>query len=253
MILDLANEQDPVLEDLGGGAEEIEVKEIETRSEAMLIVHIVIDTRDAMGANAVNTMAEAVAPLIEEITGGKVLLRILTNLADKRLAKARATFDKESLGDEESVDRIMDAYEFARSDPYRCATHNKGVMNGIEAVALATGNDTRALEAGAHSYATLNGGYEPFTKWEKNENGDLVGEIEIPVGCGDYRRIHSSESRGSGLPKDIGGGFLQGAGRGYGCCGSCSELSGVESSCKRGDSGGPYASTREEHRFLYGG
>lgn len=183
-ILELANQQDPVLEDLGGGAKEVEVVDIETESGKMVVVHLIVDTRDAMGANAVNTMAEAVAPLIEDITGGRVLLRILSNLADKRIARAQATFDKEALGGEDSVQGIIDAYNFAAADPYRCATHNKGIMNGIQAVALATGNDTRALEAGAHSYATLKGGYEPLTRWEKNEDGDFVGKIEIPVAVG---------------------------------------------------------------------
>ncbi len=183
-ILELANQQDPVLVDLGGGAKDLEVREIDTKSGKMLIVHLIIDTRDAMGANAVNTMAEAVAPLVEKITGGNSLLRIISNLADKRICRARAFFDKDELGGEETVDGIIKAYHFADADPYRCATHNKGIMNGIQAVALATGNDTRALEAGAHAYASLNGRYRSLTRWKKNENGNLVGGIEIPISAG---------------------------------------------------------------------
>lgn len=183
-ILELANEQDPKLIELGGGAEEIELREIDTKSGKMLIVHLIIDTRDAMGANAVNTMAEAVAPTIEQITGGNVILRIISNLADERIARAKATFDKEKLGGEETVERILKAYHFAAGDPYRCATHNKGIMNGITAVALATGNDTRALESGAHAYAARTGEYEPLTTWRKDDEGNLVGEIEIPISAG---------------------------------------------------------------------
>lgn len=183
-ILKLANEQDPVLVDLGGGAKDLEVREINTDSGKMLIVHLIIDTRDAMGANAVNTMSEAVAPMIERISGGRTLLRIISNLADRRKAKARAVFDKKELGGEEVVDGILKAYHFASADPYRCATHNKGIMNGIQAVALSTGNDTRALEAGAHAFAATNGSYDSLTSWRKKDNGDLVGEIEVPIAVG---------------------------------------------------------------------
>lgn len=183
-ILELANQQDQVLIDLGGGAEDLEVREIQTPDEKMIIVHLIIDTRDAMGANIVNTMAESVAPMLEQITEGKSLLRIVSNLADKRIARAKATFNKKELGGEEVVNKILKAYQFAASDQYRCTTHNKGVMNGIEAVALATGNDTRALESGAHSFAALNGEYKSLTTWKKDENGNLVGEIEVPISAG---------------------------------------------------------------------
>lgn len=183
-ILELANQQDQMLIELGGGAEDLEVRKIETESGSMLIVHLIIDTRDAMGANIVNTMCEAVAPLIEEATEGRVFLRIISNLADKRIARAKAVFDKDELGGEKAVEGILKAYHFAAADPYRGATHNKGIMNGIDAVALATGNDTRALEAGAHSYAALSGEYKPLTSWKKNDRGDLVGEIEIPISAG---------------------------------------------------------------------
>lgn len=183
-ILELANEQDPVIVELGGGAKDLKIREIETPRGAMIIIDLIIDVRDAMGANVVNTMAEAVAPLIEKITGGRVYLRIVSNLATHRLARAKAVFDKEAVGGEEVVDGILEAYAFAASDPYRCATHNKGVMNGVVALALATGNDTRALESGAHSYSAIGGNYRPLTSWTKDEEGNLIGEIEIPVAAG---------------------------------------------------------------------
>jgi len=183
-IIKLANEQDPFLISVGGGARDLEAKVIDTTRGKMLIVELYVDCKDAMGANVVNTMAEAVAPLIEEITGGIVLLRIVSNLATLRLARASAIFDKDTLGGEDVVDAILDAYAFAEADPYRCATHNKGIMNGITAVVLATGNDTRAIEAGAHAYAARNGRYCSLTKWEKNPEGDLVGSIELPLAVG---------------------------------------------------------------------
>ena len=183
-ILKIANEQDPVLVKLGGGAKDVGVRVIDTIVGPMVITHLYVDCRDAMGANAVNTMCEKVAPLIEDLTGGKVYLRIISNLADRRLARASVVIRKEDVGGEEIVDGIVSAYAFAAADPYRCATHNKGIMNGIIAVALATGNDTRALEAGAHAYAAITGRYSPLTTWEKNENGDLVGTIELPIAVG---------------------------------------------------------------------
>jgi len=137
-----------------------------------------------MGANAVNTMVEAVAPMVEQISGGRVYLRIISNLAVKRLARAKATFTKEALGGEDVVDGIVKAYAFAVADPYRCATHNKGIMNGVSAVVLATGNDTRAIEAGAHAYAARLGHYTSLSTWEKDANGDLVGTIEMPMAVG---------------------------------------------------------------------
>ncbi|MEM2841734.1 MAG: hydroxymethylglutaryl-CoA reductase, degradative [Thermoproteota archaeon] len=183
-ILSKANEQDPVLVKLGGGARDLEVRVAESDLGPMVITHLLVDVRDAMGANAVNTMAEAVAPLIEKLTGGKVYLRIVSNLAVYRLARAKAVFDKEALDGEDAVEGILYAYHFAKSDPFRCATHNKGIMNGIIAVALATGNDTRALEAGAHAYAARTGRYQPLTTWEVNSDGDLVGTIELPLAVG---------------------------------------------------------------------
>jgi len=183
-IIKLANEQDPFLISLGGGARNLEAKVIDTIRGKMLIVELHVDCKDAMGANVVNTMAEAVAPLIEEITGGIMLLRIVSNLATLRLARASATFDKNTIGGEDVGDAILDAYAFAEADPYRCTTHNKGIMNGVTAVVLATGNDTRAIEAGAHAYAARNGRYCSLTKWEKNSEGDLVGSIELPLAVG---------------------------------------------------------------------
>jgi hydroxymethylglutaryl-CoA reductase len=183
-ILDEANAQDPVLASVGGGAKDLDAKVISTTVGPMLIVELQVNCRDAMGANAVNTMAEAVAPLIERITGGHVYLRIISNLATKRLARAWCTVPKEALGGEEVVDGIVNASAFAAADPYRAATHNKGAMNGIIAVILATGNDHRAIEAGAHAYAALNGKYTSLSTWEKTENGDLKGTIELPMAVG---------------------------------------------------------------------
>ncbi len=183
-FLEIANEKDPILVKFGGGARDIEVRIIDTPVGKMVITHLLVDCRDAMGANAVNTMAETIAPLIESITGGKVYLRIISNLATKRIARARAIFSKDALGGEEVVEGILQAYAFAFGDPFRATTHNKGIMNGIIAVALATGNDTRALEAGAHSYACITGKYLPLTTWERNEDGDLVGTIELPLAVG---------------------------------------------------------------------
>ncbi|MEK4246894.1 hydroxymethylglutaryl-CoA reductase, degradative [Psychrobacillus sp. FSL K6-2684] len=183
-ILANCNLQDPTLVKLGGGAKDLEVHLINTVRETMLVIHLIVDTKDAMGANAVNTMAEAVSPLIEKITGGRVVLKIITNLADKRLIRARGVFSAESLGGPEVVKNIVSAYEFADADPYRAATHNKGIMNGITSVVLATGNDTRAVEAGAHSYAARSGRYRSLTTWEMNEEGNLVGSIELPMAVG---------------------------------------------------------------------
>ncbi len=182
-IIERANECDPILVKIGGGCKDVEARVIDTMVGKMLIVHLLVDVKDAMGANAVNTMCESVAPFIEKITGGKVYLRIISNLATYRLARAKAIFKKEAIGGEEVVEGIMNAYAFAVADPYRCATHNKGIMNGISALIIATGNDFRAVEAGAHSYAAL-GGYKPLTTYEINKDGDLVGTIELPLAAG---------------------------------------------------------------------
>ena len=183
-ILRICNEKDPVLVSFGGGAKDVEVRLIDSAEGPMVIVHLLVDTLDAMGANAVNTMAETVSPYIEELTGGIAELRILSNLADRRVVRARATWKKEAVGGVEVVEKILSAYAFAAADPYRAATHNKGIMNGIIPVVLATGNDTRAIESGAHAYAARNGRYTSLTTWEKNAEGDLVGCIEMPMAVG---------------------------------------------------------------------
>jgi len=183
-ILKKANDQDPMLVSLGGGAKDLGVKVLSSLKGPMVIAELLVNTGDAMGANAVNTMAEAVAPMVEEITGGRVFLRIISNLADRRLVRASAVFDRETVGGDEVVDGIVYAYAFADADPYRCATHNKGIMNGVIAVGIACGQDIRALEAGAHSYASRSGKYKPLTTWEKNSDGDLVGTLEMPMAVG---------------------------------------------------------------------
>jgi len=183
-ILKKANEQDPLLNSLSGGAKDVTAKVVQTTRGPMLVTELHVDCRDAMGANAVNTMAEAVAPMIERVTGGRVYLRIISNLATQRLARARCVVPKNVVGGEEVVDGIVDACALAAADPYRAATHNKGILNGIIAVVLATGNDHRAIEAGAHAYAALNGRYTALAVWEKNEEGNLAGSIELPIAVG---------------------------------------------------------------------
>ncbi|MDQ8032024.1 MAG: hydroxymethylglutaryl-CoA reductase, degradative [Bordetella sp.] len=185
-----ANERDRVLIGLGGGCQDIEVQVFpDTPRGPMLVLHLIVDVRDAMGANTVNTMAEAVAPLIEEITGGRVRLRILSNLADLRLSRARVrltpqTLDTPERSGAEIIEGVLDAYVFAAVDPYRAATHNKGIMNGIDPVIVATGNDWRAIEAGAHAYACRDGRYTSLTHWEKDASGALVGTLEMPMPVG---------------------------------------------------------------------
>lgn len=184
-ILEIANKQDPLLIKLGGGAIDIEVKVLDTKVGNMVITHLIVDTRDAMGANAVNTMAEAIAPYLEEWTGGRVNLRILSNLAERRLVRARVRVKKDVIkGGPGVVDDIISAWAFADADPFRAATHNKGIMNGISAFVIATGNDFRAIEAGAHSYAARTGRYRSLSHWEKDGSGDLIGTIELPMATG---------------------------------------------------------------------
>ncbi|WEG08682.1 hydroxymethylglutaryl-CoA reductase, degradative [Microbacterium horticulturae] len=183
-LLALANAQDPMLVSLGGGAFDVTVRAVPTRAGVQVILHLHVDVRDAMGANAVNTMAEAIAPRIAEIAGTRTLLRILTNKADQRLTRARGVFDAELLGGAQVVDDIVAASAFAEADPYRAATHNKGIMNGITAVVLATGNDTRAVESGCHSHAARTGNYRALSQFEKNDDGDLVGTLEVPLAVG---------------------------------------------------------------------
>ena len=183
-VLKKANEQDPVLVSAGGGARDLDAKVINTTQGPMLIAELHVDCRDAMGPNAVNTMAEAIAPTIEKVTGGRVYLRIISNLATKRLVRAWCIVPKEAVGGEKVVDGIVNAYAFAAADPYRAATHNKGILNGIIAVIIATCNDHRAVEAGAHAYAVKNGHYGALSTWEKNKDGDLVGSTELPMAVG---------------------------------------------------------------------
>ena len=183
-ILNIANQQDPMLISKGGGAKDLRVRILPSLTGTMVIAELMVDCRDAMGANVVNTMAESVASVLEKLSEGRANLRIISNLADRRVARASVRISKEALGGEAVVDGIVDAYAFAAADPYRCATHNKGVMNGVTAVCLATGNDTRAIEAGAHAYASRTGHYSPLTRWNKNDNGDLEGFIEIPAAVG---------------------------------------------------------------------
>ncbi|HVH15580.1 MAG TPA: hydroxymethylglutaryl-CoA reductase, degradative [Candidatus Angelobacter sp.] len=183
-LLNKANQQDPTLVSKSGGAKDLRVRILPSLAGTMVIAELLVDCRDAMGANVVNTMAESVAPILEKLSGGHANLRIISNLVDRRIARATAFFGKEDLGGEDVVERIVQAYAFAAADPHRCATHNKGVMNGVTAVCLATGNDTRAIEAGAHAYAARTGHYSPLTRWRKDENGDLEGLIEIPAAVG---------------------------------------------------------------------
>ena len=183
-ILKLANSKSNTLSKMNKGAKEIAYKEIDTPSGNMLIVELLIDVGDAMGANVTNTMCEAVSPLIEKITGGRALLRILSNYSTRRMVKAKAIFEKESVGGEDVVDNIVLAFEFADNDVYRAVTHNKGIMNGIISVANAVGQDSRAIEAAANAYAAISGKYRSLSKWSKDDDGNLVGILEIPLSVG---------------------------------------------------------------------
>ncbi|KAG2480875.1 MAG: 3-hydroxy-3-methylglutaryl-coenzyme A reductase [Nitrosopumilales archaeon] len=183
-ILEIANSQSNTLSKIGKGAKEVSCREIQTDSGKMLIVELLIDVGDAMGANVTNSMCEAVAPLIGKLTGGKTLLRILSNYSTRRMVKATAIFDKEGVGGEEIVDNIILAFQFAANDVYRAVTHNKGVMNGTISVANATGQDSRAIEAAANAYAARSGKYSSLTEWSKDAEGNLVGKLELPLSVG---------------------------------------------------------------------
>jgi hydroxymethylglutaryl-CoA reductase len=189
-ILGMADEIDPVMTDLGGGARDLEVRTFaDSPAGPMIIVHLIYDTRDAMGANAVNSAVERIAPLLEDMTGGRAHLRIISNLADRRLARASCRIPTAALafGDfsgEQVRDGIVEAWAFAATDPYRAATHNKGIMNGVDAVVIATGNDWRAVEAGAHAFAARDGHYRPLSRWWVDSEGALVGELEMPLAVG---------------------------------------------------------------------
>ncbi len=185
-----ADDIDPILKKLGGGARDLEVRIIENSPIGdFLVIHLIYDVRDAMGANAINTACEKLAPRIEKLTGGRVHLKILSNLSDQRMARVRCTVPVASLAFDdfsgEAVrDGIIEAWAFAASDPYRAATHNKGIMNGVDAVVIATGNDWRAIEAGAHAYAARNGKYTSLSTWGKDADGNLVGTLEMPMAVG---------------------------------------------------------------------
>jgi hydroxymethylglutaryl-CoA reductase len=189
-LLRKASELDPVLARLGGGPRDLVVREIhDSPIGAFLVLHWLVDVRDAMGANAVNTIVERMAPDIEQLTGGRVHLRILSNLADQRLARASCTIPLEKLAfneftGEQVRDGILEAWALAAADPYRAATHNKGIMNGIDAVVLATANDWRAVEAGAHAYASRSGRYTSLSTWTKDSQGNLTGSLELPMAVG---------------------------------------------------------------------
>ena len=183
-ILILANSKSNTLSKMNKGAKEISCKVIDTPSGKMLIAELLIDVGDAMGANITNTMCEVVSPLIEKITGGKTLLRILSNYSTRRIVKAKAIFEKEAVGGEKVVDNIILAFEFADNDVYRAVTHNKGIMNGIIAVANAVGQDSRAIDAAANAYAAKSGSYRSLSKWSKDDDGNLVGILEIPLSVG---------------------------------------------------------------------
>src|SRR5688572_1296149 len=208
-LLSEADTIDPVLKKFGGGARDLEVRIIESSQiGAFLVVHLIYDVRDAMGANAVNTACERLAPRVEAITGGKVHLRILSNLADRRIARARCTIPVNELAFQEFAgetvrDGIIAAYAFAAVDPYRAATHNKGIMNGVDAVVIATGNDWRAIEAGAHAYAARSGKYTSLSTWNIGADGNLVGTLEMPMAVGivrsEERRV-GKECRSRGTP-----------------------------------------------------
>ncbi len=189
-LLAIADDVDPILKKLGGGAKDLEVRIIENSPiGAFLVVHLIYDVRDAMGANAVNTACEKLAPHLEKITGGRVHLKILSNLSDRRMARAKCVIPVDALkfdnyAGELVRDGIIEAYAFAEADPYRAATHNKGIMNGVDAVVIATGNDWRAIEAGAHAFAAQSGRYTSLSTWGKDENGNLVGTLEMPMAVG---------------------------------------------------------------------
>jgi hydroxymethylglutaryl-CoA reductase len=189
-LLAIADEIDPILKKLGGGARNLAVRVIEDSPiGAFLVVHLIYDVRDAMGANAINTACEKLAPQLEKITGGRVHLKILSNLSDRRMVRARCTIPVDELkfnhyAGEFVRDGIIEAYAFAASDPYRAATHNKGIMNGVDAVVIATGNDWRAIEAGAHAYAARNGRYTSLSTWSKDAEGNLAGTLEMPLAVG---------------------------------------------------------------------
>ncbi len=189
-LLNLANLQDPTLVELGGGARDLDVRLLDTLSGIMLIVHLYVDTRDAMGANVVNTMAETLGPIVAEIANGDTICQIVSNLSDRRLVKVRFVINhvdclaRAGFSGEKAAERIIQAYHFAEADPHRAATHNKGVMNGIDGILIATGNDWRAVEAGIHAYAARNGRYTSISTYSRDDEGRLIAEMEVPMAIG---------------------------------------------------------------------
>ena len=203
-IIKLANSKSNTLSKMGKGAKEVSCKEIDTPSGKMLIVELLIDVGDAMGANVTNTMCESVSPLIEKVTGGRALLRILSNYSTRRLVKAKAVFEKNAVGGEKVVDNIIAAFEFADNDVYRAVTHNKGIMNGSIAVANAVGQDSRAIEAAANAYAAKTGVYRSLSKWCKDDAGNLIGTLEIPLSVGIVGGIANVHSVAKACTKILG-------------------------------------------------
>jgi hydroxymethylglutaryl-CoA reductase len=189
-LMDAIEDVDPILKKFGGGPRDIEVRLIEdSKIGPFLVLHVIYDVRDAMGANAINTACERISPLVEEITGGRVHLKILSNLADRRLSEANCIIPLEALAfdsfsGEQVRDGIIEAWAFAEVDPYRAATHNKGIMNGVDSVVIATGNDWRAVEAGAHAYAVKEGKYTSLSTWGKDDKGNLIGHLSMPMAVG---------------------------------------------------------------------
>ncbi|MGI6177645.1 MAG: hydroxymethylglutaryl-CoA reductase, degradative [Eubacterium sp.] len=183
-LIEIANKVDPVLISFGGGCIDIQPRIVDSAVGTLVVTHLLIDCKDAMGAQSINAMAEAVAPELEKITGARANVKVLSNLAVHRLVRSRVLVSKEDLGGEDIVDKFISAYAFANADPYRATTNNKGIMNGMIPVVVATGNDTRAVESGVHAYASISGRYRPVAVWEKNKDGDLEGSIEVPMAVG---------------------------------------------------------------------
>ncbi|MBM3229787.1 hydroxymethylglutaryl-CoA reductase, degradative [Candidatus Parvarchaeota archaeon] len=183
-VIGIAKKYAGSIEQYGGGVRGLDMELLDSQAGKILLLKFYIDVRDAMGANTINTIMELSSPEIEQMAGGKARVKILSNLAIKRIARASAKWSAAELGGSDVVDRILEGYELAVVDPFRCATHNKGIMNGIDALAIATGQDWRAIEAGCHAYAAWGGKYRPLTRYYKDKNGDLIGEIEIPAQVG---------------------------------------------------------------------
>lgn len=240
-LLSMATKVDPVLKKLGGGPVDLEVRILEPDGQdpAMLVVHLLVDVRDAMGANAVNTMGEVIAPELERLTGGRVGLRILSNFAEKRLVKVwckvpLAALKMNDYSAETVRDGIVAASRFAERDPYRAATHNKGIMNGVDAVLLATGNDWRAVEAGAHAWACRKGKYSPLAIWTVDGDGDLYGRLEMPMAVGvigGAAQVHPNAALARKMLRASGGAALS---QGVGAAGLANNLAALRALATEG-------------------